>query len=264
MIFLAQDEWPELGDLVVATVKRIESYGAYVALDEYGNKEGLLHISEISTRWVRNIRNHVREGQKIVLLVHRLNSEQGQIDLSLKRVGKGQQREKMEEFKKETRARSLIAQAAKVLEMGENDLYEKAGASLVEKYGNLYDGLEEVAKKGPEPLVRLGLPEQMSGVLAKVAKDKMKIKMFRAQGILEASTMDPKGVIILKEALGAINKLGKKKRVDVNIYTIGAPRYRIEITTDDPKKLDAVVQEIVGEAISSIEKAGGTASFKKE
>lgn len=56
-------QWPELGDLVVATAKRIESYGAYVTLDEYGNKEGLLHISEISTRWVRNVRNHVREGQ---------------------------------------------------------------------------------------------------------------------------------------------------------------------------------------------------------
>jgi len=48
---LGRSEWPETGEMVVATVSRIESYGAYVTLDEYNNKEALLHISEISSRW---------------------------------------------------------------------------------------------------------------------------------------------------------------------------------------------------------------------
>ncbi|RJS86435.1 S1 RNA-binding domain-containing protein, partial [Candidatus Bathyarchaeota archaeon] len=51
---MGRPEWPEVGELVVATVRRIESYGAYVTLDEYDDKEGLLHISEISPSWVRN------------------------------------------------------------------------------------------------------------------------------------------------------------------------------------------------------------------
>jgi translation initiation factor 2 alpha subunit (eIF-2alpha) len=53
---------PEPGELVVSTVKKIAPYGAYVALDEFNDTEGLLHISEISSRWVKNIRDHVREG----------------------------------------------------------------------------------------------------------------------------------------------------------------------------------------------------------
>ena len=73
---IRRSEWPEVGDLVVATVRRIVDYGAYVHLDEYG-KEGLLHISEISSSWVRNIRDHVREGQKVVLKVLRVNPEKG-------------------------------------------------------------------------------------------------------------------------------------------------------------------------------------------
>jgi len=57
-------EWPEAGELVVATVERIADYGAYVMLDEYG-REGLLHISEISSTWVKNIRDFIRRrGEK--------------------------------------------------------------------------------------------------------------------------------------------------------------------------------------------------------
>ncbi len=48
----SQTVFPEVGDLVVATVTRVEDYGAYVKLDEYAGIEGLVHISEISTTWV--------------------------------------------------------------------------------------------------------------------------------------------------------------------------------------------------------------------
>jgi len=46
MSFIRRDEWPEIGELVVATVNEIRDYGVYVMLDEYG-KEGFLHISYI-------------------------------------------------------------------------------------------------------------------------------------------------------------------------------------------------------------------------
>lgn len=96
---LRKPEWPDVGDLVIATVVRVTDYGAYVKLDEYG-KEGLLHISEISSSWVRNIRNFVREGQKVVLRVLRVDAEKRHVDLSLRRVTKRQKREKILFWKK--------------------------------------------------------------------------------------------------------------------------------------------------------------------
>jgi translation initiation factor 2 subunit 1 len=41
-------EWPEAGDLLIATVETVTDYGAYAKLDEYDHR-GLLHVSEISS-----------------------------------------------------------------------------------------------------------------------------------------------------------------------------------------------------------------------
>src|SRR3972149_4853704 len=108
---LGRAELPSVGDLIVAAGKRIESFGAYVGLDEYVGREGLLHISEISSTWVRNIRNHVREGQKVVLQVLRINTEKGQVDLSLRRVTGREKAETLLEWKKHKKAESILKSA---------------------------------------------------------------------------------------------------------------------------------------------------------
>ena len=65
-------EWSEAGDLVMATAETVTDYGAYFKLDEF-SKRCLLYVSEISSSWVRNIRDSVRENQKLVLKVLRVN-----------------------------------------------------------------------------------------------------------------------------------------------------------------------------------------------
>ena len=89
-------EWPESGDLVIATIESVMDYGAYANLDEY-NKRGFLHISEISSARIRNVRDFVREKQKMVLKVVHVNLEKGHIDLSLRRVTKRERIEKISE-----------------------------------------------------------------------------------------------------------------------------------------------------------------------
>ena len=48
-------ELPEIGEIVIATIKKTGDHGAYVSLDEYDNIQGFLHISEIAPGWVRKV-----------------------------------------------------------------------------------------------------------------------------------------------------------------------------------------------------------------
>ncbi|MEM4649369.1 MAG: S1 RNA-binding domain-containing protein, partial [Candidatus Bathyarchaeia archaeon] len=165
-------DYPEEGDLVIATVKRIESYGAYVTLDEYEDQEGLLHISEIASTWVRNIRDHVREGQKLVLKVLRVDPEKGHIDLSLRRVTGREKTEKLLQWKKDKKAESIMKTAIEKLKKTD----EEANAikeAILKKYESLYDAFEEAVEEGEETFIKLGISSEWAKALTESAKLKI-------------------------------------------------------------------------------------------
>ena len=87
-------EMPEQSEIVLATVTKVMDHGAYVTLDEYDDIQGFLHISEIAPGWIRSVNRFVRDGEKKVLLVKKVNAQRGDIDLSLKQVSKDQKETK--------------------------------------------------------------------------------------------------------------------------------------------------------------------------
>src|SRR6056297_4054417 len=96
--------WPEPGDLVVGKVDEITDFGVFVDLEEYENKRGLAHISEVASGWIKNVRDHVRVGQTVVAKVLDVNESSQQIDLSIKDVNEHQRKEKIQEWKNEQKA----------------------------------------------------------------------------------------------------------------------------------------------------------------
>ena len=106
-------DYPDAGDLVVGTVKEVKNFGAFASLDEFPGKEGFIHIAEVASGWVKYIRDHVREGQKVVCKVMQVNTQKGHVDLSLKQVNEHQRREKIQEWKNEQRADKLLQIVAK-------------------------------------------------------------------------------------------------------------------------------------------------------
>ena len=72
------------GSIVRGKVTGIQSYGAFVQLSEDCN--GLIHISELSDGYVKDIRDFVNIGQYIDVKVLKFNSDNHQARLSLKGV----------------------------------------------------------------------------------------------------------------------------------------------------------------------------------
>lgn len=256
-------EWPEVGELVIATVNTVTDYGAYVRLDEY-NKEGLLHISEISSSWIRNIRNHVREGQKVVLKVLRVDTEKRHIDLSLRRVTRHAKKAKLLLWKKDRRADTILKIAAKKLEITPDEVFTKALSPLEEKFGSLSEGLERVAKEGTPVLLSLNVPKSFADVIAEVVTEKIRIPMVKIKGIFDLRSSQPNGVESIRKALLTARRVEKAGDVEVSLYVVSPPRYRIEVFAEDYKKAEKALEKATEHVVKEIENVGGKGSFKRE
>ena len=55
-----RQEIPSENDLVICTITKVFSHGAFAKLDEYGDIEGFIHISEVASAWIKNIRDFVK------------------------------------------------------------------------------------------------------------------------------------------------------------------------------------------------------------
>jgi translation initiation factor 2 subunit 1 len=231
-------------------------YGCYVRLDEYNGKEGLIHISEISSTWVKNIREHVREGEKLVLKVLRVNPQRGQIDLSLRRVTGREKVEKMLQWKMERKAESIVKAATEKLK-ADVAAAEKIKEKILENYGNLYDAFEEAVEKGEEVFIRMGVNSDWARALADTARLKIKIKRARAKATIELTCMKHDGIDAIKTALLNARGVKEAKGAEVKIYTIGAPKYRIEVVAKDYNDADKTLKGAIREALSTIKNLGG-------
>ena len=255
-------EWPEVGDLVIATIETVTDYGAYAKLDEY-EKRGLLHVSEVSSSWIRNIRDFVREGQKVVLKVLRVDLEKGHIDLSLRRVTKRERIEKVLSWKKDRKAEALLRGVAEKVGLSNEEVYEKAGRIVEEKMG-LYDGFEKAVKEGPEVLTAIGLTEDLAKAFAEVAAERIHLKMVKVKGVIEVHCAKPNGVKIIKDAFLNVKKAEKTKDADVRFYVLAAPKYSIEVLAENYKRAEEVFQKVAESVVSNVVKAGGQGDFRRE
>ncbi len=72
------------GKIVEGVVTGIESYGIFVSLDEFYS--GLIHISEISNGFVKNIHDYVNIGDTIYVEIIGVNDEECHLSLSIKNI----------------------------------------------------------------------------------------------------------------------------------------------------------------------------------
>ncbi|WP_048148670.1 translation initiation factor IF-2 subunit alpha [Palaeococcus ferrophilus] len=253
--------YPEEGEFVVATVKNIHHYGAFLSLDEYPGKDGFMHISEVAPTWVRNIRDYLKEGQKVVAKVIRVDLSKGHIDLSLKRVNQQQRKAKLQEYKRAQKAEKLLEMVAQKIGKSFNEAWNAVWVPLEEEYGEVYAAFEDAAQNGKGVLEGL-IPEEWIDPLYEVISAYVEIPTVTIDAEFEITVPTPNGVEVIKEALiKARDRANKEEEVEVKFSYQGAPRYRIDVTAPDYYKAEEVLESIAEEILRVIKKAGGEASL---
>ncbi len=74
----------KVGDIIKVNVTGIEKYGIFVNIDDDYN--GLIHISEISDSFVRDVNDYVKVGDTINCKILEINNETFQMKMSIKNI----------------------------------------------------------------------------------------------------------------------------------------------------------------------------------
>ncbi|MRG85201.1 S1 domain-containing post-transcriptional regulator GSP13 [Salinibacillus xinjiangensis] len=72
----------EVGQVLEGKVTGIQPYGAFVALDE--EVQGLVHISEVTHGFVKDINEHLNVGDTVNVKVLNIDEEKGKYSLSIR------------------------------------------------------------------------------------------------------------------------------------------------------------------------------------
>lgn len=243
---------PIRNDIVVCQILKVHPNSVIAKLVEY-NKTGLIHVSEVANKWVRDIRDFVKENQFVVCRVMNVNKDG--IYLSIKRVPKDKASSKLNEFKRATKAEKMLELIANKLKKSLEQAYKDVGYDIIEAFGSLTKGFE-IAAKNHDLFKSKEINEKWIDAIFDIVNKNRAGKSYKVVADLNLISYKPDGVRIIK------NVLGKIKEKDVQIRYVSAPNYSLVGTGNNYKELEAKVNKIGESIVKDMTKAGGKASFK--
>ena len=244
---------PKRNELVVCRIRKINPHSAIAYMIEY-ERTGLIHVSEVASRWVRDIREFIKENQYVVCRVMHADNEH--VSLSLKRVHREDTARKLNEFKRERRSGKLLEMCGNLLKKSPEETRKEIIPVLVEEFGSLTKTFE-MALKNPDIFKTKDIPKKWTDAIIDIAKKNYAEKMFSVKGELRLTTYEPDGADVIK------NALLKAKRQGLEVRYISPPRYVVIGTGKNYKEVENKVKTI-GENIAKDFEKHGEASFELE
>ena len=267
----------------MCTVTDVKNFGAFVWLDEYPTekgvqklalraksdnkddvkyaggdfREGFIHITEVAPGWIKYIRDYVREGQKAVCKVLKVDEAKGHIDLSLKAVNEHQKREKVQAFKNEQKADKLLEFVGGKLGKTTDECWDEFGYALVDKFGSLWAAFE-LAVVDDAKIAKAAEGAPWLDAFLAVARENITPPYVDIDGYVEITCPRPDGAKHIRDAL---LKVTKQDRVSVSVHYIGAPRYRLLVRANDYKTAEEEMTKAAQKVIKYIESHGGEGKF---
>lgn len=231
-----KEGWPEEGELVIATVTKIQYHSVFCNLDEY-DKSGMIHISEIAPGRIKSIQEYVREGKTLVLKVLRLDKAKGHIDLSLRRVTEAQRRQKATQLKQQQLVERIVKQYAEQTKGDAGKIHDTLLTNLEKHYSNPFDAFQQIVD-GEFSLTEAGFDKKTAEGLEALIKDRIKPKEVSIRGEFEITSYAPDGVDQIGAAFKELNE-------DVTVSYAGGGRYTTIITGPSYKHAEDLLKQLI-------------------
>lgn len=245
-------EFPERKEKVITKIKKILDYGAIVELLEYPHLEGFVHISNIASGWIKNIRNFVKEGQIKVAEVLVVNPEKRNVELSFRSISSADEREKLEQFKQFKRAKSLIEIIANNRKENFETVWSEIADPLILEHATIGKAFTKIALEGES--AASGVPKKWLPDLLEIIEKNVPVSEKVIMAILTLSSYDSYGVDkikkVLEEATSAV-KTGKDLKFELSY--VGSGRYDVRAKALSFKKAENAIKQFQ-ESISQLMK----------
>jgi translation initiation factor 2 subunit 1 len=231
---------PQKDELVVGDVRKVMGYGAFCALPEYPGVDGFLHVSEVASKWIRNIGDYVKENQRVVVKVLGVEPGKNVVDVSLRRVNENERKQVLEFYNSNKKAERMIEIASKKsktkIEMA------PVMKAIAASYSSVYDFAIDVYEKGASAAEKVGIPEKAAQAYSELVQASFKPSRVTVKAEIKASSLKPNGIEGIKSVLSGFE--------DVSIKYLGAPRYMLSIEDESFKK----VNKRISATLDSMEK----------
>ncbi len=246
-------EFPEDDEVLFGTVVKVIGTSVFVKLETY-NKEGVISFSEVAPGRIRNIRDYVRIGQKIVCKALRIDRIKGHIDLSLRRVGSKEKKEIIQEYKREKEflvVLNLIIKDKAKSESITNALKKKI------KFSDL---LQKIVSNPEEARVLLKekLNNEEINKLMEVVGEKLREKKIVAKSKIALTSEAADGIEKIKKVLVEIEGKGAE------VSYIGAPNYLVSLESSNYKEANKKLQNLLGELLAKAKENNYKAEIKEK
>ena len=256
-------DWPEEGDLLICTVKDIKQNGAYLTLDGYDGQEGFVFVGEIAAGWVKNIRAHVREGQRVVAKVIQVKKDRKRVELSLKSVSEERRRETVQSWKNEERANQIMRVASERIGWDEEKTSTVSG-EMIEAFGTLYGALEECAIS-ENALSDSGFEGDWIAPFIEMAVKNIIPDTVEIRGKFLINVDHADGIEVIRKALLAAENISdEESELIVTCHYDGAPSYRIDLKAPDFKTAEDGWTNATQACIEIVQSSGGSAEAERE
>ena len=227
-------------DIVLCTVEQISGTTVFVKIENNG--EGTIVVSEIAPGRIRNLRDYVVPGKKIVCKILRV--EQNNIILSLRRVGEKERKEVMDRYDKEKSSLSILKSV-----LGEKA--PETAEKIKKKEKSIYEFLQN-CKAGKEKLEEYMTKEEAERVCNILQEKKEKQVEVKKEFVLES--LKSNGIILIKKIL-----LQYKEKISY----LSAGKFSMSIKSLDYKKANQESDKILAEIEKDARKENCKFEIKK-
>jgi len=259
-----ENEFPEIDDVVMVQVRSIAEMGAYVALLEYNNTEGMILLSELTRRRIRSVNKLIRVGKQEVCMVLRVDKEKGYIDLSKRRVSAEDVAKCDERFQRSKAVHSIVRHVSEVQRVEMEALYRKTAWRLYAKFGHAYEAFC-AAITDPDSIFNAELMPELEPELRDCMLDNIKKRLtptaIKIRADIEVTCFHYEGINAIKGALLKGVALGTEE-LPITIKLVAPPLYVMLCSALDKAKGIALLNQAIEMMRDDIRKHKGELQVK--